>query len=385
MIPKKKRILFIDRDGTLTVEPEDYQLDSMEKLMFYPGMLCALARIARETNYDLVMVTNQDGLGTDAFPEAAFRLPHHFILKTLENEGIRFSDIVIDKTMPAEKAPTRKPGTALLTKYMTGEYDLAGSFVIGDRLTDMELARNLGAGGIWLNDTSGLGSDEVTVAPQALKEVIALETQSWEEVYRFLKSVQRHALVNRKTRETDVEVELSLDGTGKTEISTGIGFFDHMLEQLGFHGGMDLHVKVKGDLQVDEHHTIEDTALALGQAFALALGEGKGIARYGFTVPMDESLARVAIDAGGGRNYIVWKVSFKREKIGEMPTEMFYHFFKSFTDTAKCTLHIHAEGENEHHKAEAIFKAFARALKGAATLNGNKGETSTKGTEQWEQ
>ncbi len=379
---KTKKILFIDRDGTLTREPDDYQLDSMEKLVFYPGMLCALARIARETDYELVMVTNQDGLGTDAFPEERFLPPHRFILQTLENEGIRFADIIIDRTVPEERAPTRKPGTALLTKYLEGEYDLEHSFVIGDRLTDMELARNLGARGIWLNDHSGLGGDEVTAAPETLASVIALETQSWEEIARFLLAAQRQARVKRKTRETTVEVELSLDGSGKTDVSTGIGFFDHMLEQLGFHGGFDLRVQAEGDLQVDEHHTIEDTALALGQAFREALGSGRGIARYGFSVPMDESRARVVVDIGGGRNFIVWEVEFTREMIGEMPTEMFYHFFKSFTDTAKCTLHIHALGTNEHHKAEAIFKAFARALHMAVSGEGEQ-EISTKGTEQW--
>ncbi len=379
---RKKKVLFIDRDGTLVKEPGDYQLDSFDKLEFFPDMFCALSRIVTEMDYELVMVTNQDGLGTEVFPEKDFEPVHRFVMKTLENQGIRFSDVIIDRTLPEDKAPTRKPGTALLTKYLSGEYDMENSFVIGDRITDMVLAENLGAQGIWLNDQSGLGGENTSVGAEQLQGIIALDTLNWEGICAFLRSRQRHAVIRRETRETKVTVELSLDGSGKTKISTGIGFFDHMLEQLGFHGGMDLQINVEGDLNVDEHHTIEDTALALGKAFTEALGDGKGIARYGFTVPMDESLAQVAVDFGG-RNFLVWETEFKREKIGEMPTEMFYHFFKSFTDTAKCTLHIRAEGNNEHHKAEAIFKAFARALRRAVASQADAGETSTKGTEQW--
>lgn len=376
------RVLFIDRDGTLVKEPEDYQVDSFEKLVFYPGMLCALSHIVGETDYELVMVTNQDGLGTERYPEKDFERVQNFIMRTLENEGIRFREIIIDRTWPEEKASTRKPGTVLLTHYMTGGYDLEHSFVIGDRITDMVLAKNLGARGIWLNDSSGLGISETEMAKDDLAGVVALETRDWHEIYSFLRAQQRRAVVMRETRETKVTVEIALDGSGRTDISTGLGFFDHMLEQLGFHGVMDLAVRVTGDLHVDEHHTIEDTALALGQAFTEAVGAKKGINRYGFVLPMDESLAQVAVDFGG-RNFLVWKADFRREKIGDMPTEMFYHFFKSFTDTAKCTLNIQAEGINEHHKIEAIFKAFARALHMAVSLQDNGGETSTKGSAQW--
>ncbi len=380
---KPKRLLFIDRDGTITREPDDYQLDSFDKLQFVPGVLCALARIARELPYELVMVTNQDGLGTEAFPEETFRPVHEMVMRTLEGEGIVFSDVIIDRTFPEEKAPTRKPGTALLEKYFSGEYDLEHSFVIGDRITDMLLARNLGARGIWLDDGSGLGGDEAGETA-GLGETVVLRTLDWQAVYRYLRAQQRRATVRRTTRETDITVTLALDGSGQTDITTGIGFFDHMLDQLGFHGGFDLRVSAAGDLHVDEHHTVEDTALALGEAFRSALGDARGIGRYGFTVPMDESRATASVDVAGGRNYLVWKVEFTREKIGEMPTELFYHFFKSFTDTARITLHLEAYGDNEHHKAEALFKAFARALRKAVTQEGD-GETSTKGTEQWQQ
>ncbi len=378
-----KRVLFIDRDGTLTEEPDDYQLDSFEKLRLVPGMLCALSRIARELPYELVMVTNQDGLGTEAFPEETFWPVHEWVMRTLEDEGIRFAEVVIDRTFPHEKAPTRKPGTALLQKYFSEEYDLANSFVIGDRITDMLLARNLGARGIWLDDGSGLGGDEAGDTT-GLEETVVLRTRDWPEIYRYLRAQQRRAAVRRTTRETDIVVELALDGSGVTDIRTGIGFFDHMLEQLGFHGGFDLKIHAEGDLHVDEHHTVEDTALALGEAFRQALGAARGIARYGFTVPMDESRATATVDVAGGRNYLVWKADFHREKIGEMPTELFYHFFKSFTDTARVTLHLEAYGDNEHHKAEALFKAFARALRQAVAVAG-EGDTSTKGEEKWEQ
>jgi imidazoleglycerol-phosphate dehydratase/histidinol-phosphatase len=381
-----KRVLFIDRDGTLTREPDDYQLDSFDKLKFMPGMLCALARIAGELPYELVMVTNQDGLGTEAFPEETFWPVHNLLMRTLEGEGVRFADVIIDRTFPHEKAPTRKPGTALLEKYLSEEYDLEHSFVIGDRSTDMLLARNLGTCGIWLDNDDGQKGDEEYGDKEemsGLEETVVLRTGDWQEIYRYLRAQQRRATVRRTTRETDITVELALDGSGKTNIHTGIGFFDHMLEQLGFHGSFDLRITAAGDLHVDEHHTVEDTALALGEAFRSALGDARGIARYAFTVPMDESRATAAVDVAGGRNYLVWKVAFHRERIGEMPTELFYHFFKSFTDTSRTTLHLEAYGDNEHHKAEALFKAFARALRKAVVQTGES-DTSTKGAEQWE-
>ncbi len=348
-----KKVLFIDRDGTLVLEPpEDFQVDSLEKLEFYPGVFRYLSQIA-ELDYELVMVSNQDGLGTDAFPEKDFWPVQNKILKAMENEGILFSDILIDRSFPEENAPTRKPRTGLLRKYMEGDYDLANSFVIGDRLTDMELAANLGCKGILLAGPGKPGFDSKTQV---------LQTPSWKEIYRFLKRKARRVTVNRKTKETDISLTLNLDDEGKADIDTGIGFFDHMLEQVSRHGGMDMDLQVTGDLHVDEHHTIEDTALVLGQAVKEALGNKKGISRFGFYVPMDDSLAQVALDFGG-RNWLVWEAEFKREKIGEMPTEMFFHFFKSFSDAAGCNLNIKATGTNEHHKIEAVFKAFARALK----------------------
>ncbi len=358
-----KKVLFIDRDGTLVIEPPvDYQLDSFEKLEFYPHAISYLARIAGELDYELVMVTNQDGLGTESFPEETFWPVQNLIVKTFENEGVKFSDILIDKSFPEDNAPTRKPGTAMLTKYLEGDYDLQNSFVIGDRLTDMQLARNLGAGGIFLSETS---------AGDELADTIALQTESWKEIYEFLKLKNRTVEVTRKTAETDIALKLNLDGKGKSSIATGLGFFDHMLEQIARHGSMDMELKVKGDLNVDEHHTIEDTAIVLGEAFAEALGDKKGIERYGFVLPMDDSLAMVALDFGG-RNWLEWKADFKREKIGDVPTEMFFHFFKSFTDGAKCNLYIKAEGTNEHHKIEAIFKGFAKALKAAVKRDPEK-------------
>ncbi len=348
-----KKVLFIDRDGTLVLEPpEDFQVDSLEKLEFYPGVFRYLSQIA-ELDFELVMVSNQDGLGTDAFPEKDFWPVQNKVLKAFENEGVLFSDVLIDRSFPEENAPTRKPRTGLLKKYLNGTYDLKNSFVIGDRLTDMELARNLGCKGILLAGAGKPGFDP---------ETQALQTPSWKEIYRFLKVKARRVTVNRKTKETDISLTLNLDGEGKADIHTGIGFFDHMLEQVSRHGGMDLDLHVTGDLQVDEHHTIEDTALVLGQAVKEALGDKKGISRYGFYVPMDDSLAQVVLDFGG-RNWLVWDAEFKREKIGEMPTEMFFHFFKSFSDAAGCNLNIKATGTNEHHKIEAVFKAFARALK----------------------
>ncbi len=363
-----KKVLFIDRDGTLALEPEDYQLDALDKLEFYPGVFTYLGKIAKELDYALVMVTNQDGLGTDSFPEADFWPTHNFLLKAFENEGVVFDEILIDKSFPADNAPTRKPRTGLLTHYMTGEYDLENSFVIGDRLTDMELAKNLGAKGIFIANDESLGAEETQ---DNSTEVIALKTTTWESIYHFLKLNARKVVKARKTHETDIQLSLNLDGTGKSNIATGIAFFDHMLDQLARHGGMDLSLEVKGDLEVDEHHTIEDTAIVLGEAFADALGDKLGIERYGFCLPMDDCLAQVAIDFGG-RNWLVWETEFKREMIGQMPTEMFMHFFKSFSDGAKANLNIKAEGTNEHHKIEAIFKAFAKAIKVAVKRDPDK-------------
>ena len=357
-----KKVLFIDRDGTLALEPGDFQLDSLEKLVFYPGVFTYLGRIAREMDYELVMVTNQDGLGTESFPEEDFWPTHHFLLKCFENEGVKFHEVLIDKSFPADNAPTRKPRTGLLTAYLDdSKYDRFRSFVIGDRLTDMELAKNLGSKGLFLAQDDTLGADEVV---GEVESSIALKTTSWKAIYDFLKLEQRVVRRNRTTNETAIEIVLNLDGSGKSKIHTGIAFFDHMLDQLARHGGMDLELTVKGDLEVDEHHTIEDTAIVLGEAFAEALGDKLGIERYGFCLPMDDCLAQVAIDFGG-RNWLVWEADFKREMIGQMPTEMFLHFFKSFSDGAKANINIKAEGSNEHHKIEAIFKAFAKAIKSA--------------------
>ncbi|MDG1053231.1 MAG: bifunctional histidinol-phosphatase/imidazoleglycerol-phosphate dehydratase HisB [Flavobacteriaceae bacterium] len=355
-----KKVLFIDRDGTLALEPADYQLDALEKLVFYPEVFTYLGKIAREMDYELVMVTNQDGLGTNSFPEDSFWPTHNFVLKSFENEGVIFNDILIDRSFPAENAPTRKPRTGLLTQYMdANKYDLANSYVIGDRLTDMELAKNLGAKGLFIANNEALGAEE---ASKDLAAAIALKTTTWKEIYNFLKLDQRIVTQKRTTHETDITLSLNLDGSGKSTIDTGIAFFDHMLDQIARHGNMDLDLVVKGDLEVDEHHTIEDTAIVLGEAFATALGNKLGIERYGFCLPMDDCLAQVSIDFGG-RNWLVWETEFKREMIGQMPTEMFMHFFKSFTDGAKANLNIKAEGTNEHHKIEAIFKAFAKAIK----------------------
>lgn len=369
-----KKVLFIDRDGTLIMEPADEQIDSFEKLEFYPGVITWLGRIARETDFELVMVTNQDGLGTEMFPEEKFWPAHEKMLKTLENEGISFAAVYIDKSLHSENKPTRKPGIAMLTSYLDGTYDLQNSYVIGDRLTDLELAKNLGSRGILINN----GTLTKKIGEAGLSAHCALVTSSWEEIYRVLTGTHRTAQVKRVTKETDIRIELDLDGSGQSEIHTGLPFFDHMLEQLSRHGLIDLKIKTKGDLQIDEHHTIEDTALALGEAFRKALGDKRGIERYGFCLPMDDSLAQVAVDFGG-RPWLVWDAEFKREKIGEMPTEMFPHFFKSFSDEAKCNLNIKAEGQNEHHKIEAIFKAFAKSIKMAARKDGSNQLPSTKG------
>ncbi|MHC9087498.1 bifunctional histidinol-phosphatase/imidazoleglycerol-phosphate dehydratase HisB [Tenacibaculum sp. IMCC1] len=366
-----KKILFIDRDGTLIKEPADEQTDSFEKLQFYPKVFQGLSKIAKELDFELVLVTNQDGLGTEAYPENTFWPVHNFVMNTLKEEGIEFVEEIIDRTFAKDNQPTRKPNTGLLTKYFSKEYDLKNSFVIGDRLTDIELAKNLGAQGIYINDETNLGTDEITVKREELDDFIALESNDWNTIYEFLKLEERSATIERNTNETQIKIDLNLDGTGKSTINTGIAFFDHMLDQIARHGQMDLNIQVTGDLDVDEHHTIEDTAIALGEVFYKALGNKLGIERYGFCLPMDDCLAQVAIDFGG-RNWLVWEADFKREMIGKMPTEMFYHFFKSFTDGAKCNLNIKAKGTNEHHKIEAIFKAFAKAIKVAVKRDVDK-------------
>jgi len=360
-----KRILFIDRDGTLINEaPPTYQLDSFDKLTFYPNMFEFMGRIAKEFDYELVMVTNQDGLGTASFPEDTFWPLHNLVMKSLEGEGINFTAVLIDRTFANENAPTRKPNTGLLTEYLNNPgYDIANSYVIGDRITDIQLAKNLGCKGIWLNNDPTLGGGEIKDKAEELRvTTIALETTHWSDIYTFLKLGLRHVIHERNTNETKIKVELNIDGSGKASIRTGLGFFDHMLDQIARHGKMDLIVETKGDLHIDEHHTIEDTGIALGEAFAKALADKRGMERYGFALPMDEAEAKVLIDFGG-RNWLVWNAEFKREKIGEMPTEMFFHFFKSFSDAAKCNLNIECKGDNEHHKIEAIFKAFAKAIR----------------------
>lgn len=358
----KKQVLFIDRDGTLIREPADEQIDAFEKLEFYPNVFQYLSKIAKELNFEIVMITNQDGLGTEAYPENTFWSVHNFVIKTFAQEGVVFKEQFIDRTFAKDNAPTRKPNTGLLTQYFSEDYDLENSFVIGDRLTDIELAKNLGAKGIFINDNTNLGTDEVTVSNTELLTCIALETNDWKAIYTFLKSKARRGTIERNTNETQIKINLNLDGAGQSNIETGIAFFDHMLDQIARHGQLDLDINVTGDLEVDEHHTIEDTAIALGEVFAKTLGNKLGIERYGFCLPMDDCLAQVAIDFGG-RNWLVWDAEFKREMIGKMPTEMFMHFFKSFTDGAKCNLNIKAEGTNEHHKIEAIFKAFSKAIK----------------------
>jgi|TARA_B110000908_G_C10233781_1_gene442087 imidazoleglycerol-phosphate dehydratase/histidinol-phosphatase len=364
-----KKVLFIDRDGTLTLEPNDFQLDSFDKLIFYPNVFQYLSKIAKELDYELVIVTNQDGLGTSSFPENTFWPVHNFILQSFENEGVVFDQVFIDKSFPKDKQPTRKPGTELLKSYIDNPaYDLENSYVIGDRLTDMELAKNLGCKGILIDTDTERGATEVT---DAVLAVIVLKTQLWEEIYQRLLLTDRKVTLTRNTKETKITIALNIDGSGQSTIDTGIAFFDHMLDQLARHGQMDISIQTKGDLEVDEHHTIEDTAIALGETFALALGNKLGIERYGFTLPMDDALAQVAIDFGG-RNWLVWEAEFKREMIGKMPTEMFFHFFKSFADGAKANINIKAEGDNEHHKIEVIFKAFAKAIKVAVKRDSSK-------------
>lgn len=353
-----RKALFIDRDGTLVIEPPlDYQLDSLEKLEFYPKVFRNMHFIAKNLDYELVMVTNQDGLGTKSFPEDTFWPAHNKMLDAFKGEGIVFDEILIDKSFPEDNAPTRKPRTGMMGKYMNGEYDLANSYVIGDRLTDVELAKNMGCKAIWLSS-----EDDALLDEKALNEVCVLKTTNWDQVYAEVAKTDRTASIKRTTKETDIDIFVDLDGSGKTEISTGLSFFDHMLDQIGRHSGIDLKIKVKGDLEVDEHHTIEDTAIALGEAFLKALGNKRGIERYGFCLPMDDCLVQVALDFGG-RAWLVWDAAFKREKVGDMPTEMFLHFFKSFSDASKSNLNIKAEGQNEHHKIEGIFKALAKSIK----------------------
>ena len=365
-----KKILFIDRDGTLVNEPKDYQLDSFEKLSFYPKVFNYLSKIYNELDYKLIVVTNQDGLGTDSFPYKNFTPVNDFIIKSFENEGVVFDNICIDNSFPDDNSANRKPSTGMIKKYLNNkDYDIDNSFVIGDRLTDMELAKNISCSGIFIDNDADLGKSEVKDVD--LDNVIKLKTKSWEEIYTFLKKQNRTSNIQRVTGETNVFVELNLDGSGKSDIKTGICFFDHMLDQLAKHSGVDLIIDTKGDLNVDEHHTIEDTGITLGKAFFEALGKKIGIERYGFYLPMDDCLAQVSIDFGG-RNWIEWDVEFKREMIGKMPTEMFFHFFKSFSDSAKANINIKADGLNEHHKIESIFKAFAKSIKAAIKRDKDK-------------
>lgn len=365
-----KKILFIDRDGTLIVEPQpDQQVDSLEKLEFIPGAIFHLARLAQENDFRLVMVTNQDGLGTSSFPEDTFWPAHNKMMKTLEGEGIVFDAVHIDRSFPQEGLETRKPGIGMLREYLDGSVDLANSWVIGDRLTDVQTAKNLGTKAILIRE-----NDSTEPVPEALV------VQNWEEIYQILRLPQRKVEHRRSTRETDIHITLNLDGSGQSDIHTGLAFFDHMLDQLAKHGHFDLKIQAKGDLHIDEHHTIEDTAITLGEAFALALGDKRGISRYGFCLPMDDVLAQAAIDFGG-RPWLVWEAKFRREMIGQVPTEMFEHFFKSFSDASRCNLNIKAEGRNEHHKIEAIFKAFARAARMAVRRDPDRMQLpSTKGT-----
>lgn len=371
-----KKVLFIDRDGTIIIEPPPtYQIDTLEKLEFIPKAIRNLYKITSEMDYELVMVSNQDGLGTLSFPEDTFWPAQNKMLKTLENEGIIFDNILIDKSKPEDNAPTRKPGIAMLTEYMKKHYDLENSYVIGDRITDIQLAKNLGSRAILLRNenNNNLEIDNV------LTDSMALDAKDWDAIYSFLKLPSRQVEIKRKTRETDIFIILNLDGRGTGDISTGIAFFDHMLDQIAKHSGVDLTIRAKGDLHIDEHHTIEDTGIALGEAFMNALGDKRGIERYGFCLPMDDCLAQVALDFGG-RSWIVYEAEFHREKIGDMPTEMFFHFFKSFSDAARCNLNIKAEGQNEHHKIEAIFKALAKSIKMAVKRDaGNMVLPSTKG------
>ncbi len=376
-----KKVLFIDRDGTLINEfPPTYQIDSFNKLIFYPHVFKYLSKIAEELDYELVLVTNQDGLGTEKFPEEKFWPVHNLIMSSFANEGVIFSKELIDPSFPEDNSPNRKPLTGMFTDYLNNPaYDIRNSFVIGDRITDVQLAVNLGCKAIWLKNNPNLGSKEITSSAEELNNAVALETQHWKEIYEFLTKTRRTVQHTRKTNETQITIDIDLDGTGKAEINTGLEFFNHMLDQVARHGNIDLKISAKGDLQIDEHHTVEDTGIALGEAIAKALGDKRGIERYGFALPMDEAEAKVLIDFGG-RNWIVWNADFSREKVGDVPTEMFFHFFKSFSDAAKCNLNIECRGENEHHKIEAIFKAFAKAIKMAVKRDPFKNTLpSTKG------
>ena len=359
-----KKVLFIDRDGTILSEPPDEQIDSLEKLEFLPGVIGALSAISRMTDFEMVMVTNQDGLGTPAFPEETFLPPHEKMLRILRGEGVNFAEIFIDRSFEGENSEYRKPGTAMLTRYLARGVDLASSWVIGDRLTDVALAKNLGCGAIYFSDENN--------------EQAILCTTDWNEIMRYLTRLPRKARVTRRTSETDIELEVNLDGTGKAEISTGLRFLDHMMEQVARHSGMDITLRAEGDTDVDDHHLVEDTAIALGEAISRALGARKGIGRYGFTLPMDDSMAQVLLDLGG-RPWIEWNVSYQSEKVGDVSSQMFFHFFKSFSDAARCNIHVQASGENDHHKTEAVFKAFARAMGMAVAHTGKDGVPSTKG------
>lgn len=360
--------------------PPTYQIDSLEKVTFYPFALKYMGKIAEELDYELVLVSNQDGLGTDKFPEADFWPPHNHVITTFQNEGVFFKEELIDRSYPEDNLPTRKPGIGMFTNYLNNPaYDIANSYVIGDRITDVQLAKNLGCKAIWLNNNPDLGGAEVADSLEALRKVVAVETTDWRDIYDFLKKENRVIKHVRKTSETDIAIEVNLDGSGKASIHTGLHFFDHMLDQIARHGLIDLTIEAKGDLHIDEHHTIEDTGIALGEIIAKALGNKRGIERYGFALPMDDAEAKVLLDFGG-RAWIVWNTSFSREKVGDMPTEMFFHFFKSFSDAAKCNLNIECRGENEHHKIEAIFKAFAKAIKMAVKKDPLKNYLpSTKG------
>lgn len=376
-----KKVLFIDRDGTLIKEaPPTYQIDSWEQLEFYPLAFTYMHKIATELHFEMVMVSNQDGLGTPGFPEDHFMPLHQHVLTSFANEGVHFSKVHIDRSFAHENTASRKPGTGMLLEYLNNQqYDIPNSFVIGDRITDVQLAKNLNCKAIWLNNDPSLGAGELSDAVAALRAFVALETTSWKDIYEFLKKDERTFTHSRTTSETDIAITVNLDGSGKADIHTGLGFFDHMLHQIARHGAIDLKIEAKGDLHIDEHHTIEDTGIALGEAFRKALGNKRGIERYGYALPMDEAEAKVLIDFGG-RNWIVWNTSFSREKVGDMPTEMFFHFFKSFSDAARCNLNIECRGENEHHKIEAIFKAFAKAIKMAVKRDPSSNQLpSTKG------
>ncbi|RYY38525.1 MAG: bifunctional histidinol-phosphatase/imidazoleglycerol-phosphate dehydratase HisB [Chitinophagaceae bacterium] len=363
-VQKPRRCLFVDRDGTMIKEyPPLYQIDDFSKLSFYPEALLYLGRIARELDFELVLVSNQDGLGTPKFPEQDFTPVHRLIMETFAGEGVHFSEELIDRSMPEDGLDTRKPGIGMFGKYLDNPaFDIPGSYVIGDRITDVQLAKNLGCAAIWLKNNPTLGGGEVKDGAAELERHVALATKDWKDIYEYLRGKERSVIHTRNTSETMIEIALNLEGSGQCAINTGLHFFDHMLDQVGRHGGMDLSIRVQGDLHIDEHHTIEDTGIALGEAFAKALGSKRGIERYGFALPMDETEAKVLLDFGG-RNWIVWNAVFRREKVGDMPTEMFFHFFKSFSDAARCNLHVECRGDNEHHKIEAIFKAFAKALK----------------------